>query len=135
MQWIAGAIPADNRWSSVFGRYLKEIAGRITVFGGDPGKVVPSPTGTVGHGHPGGHDKGGGFTGKVAGLVFDHFGDFDGFILETAHGDHQFHSREKEIAVLAERAWRDRLRITVHTATKDENRPLSVVIHRPPVES
>jgi hypothetical protein len=135
MQWIAGAIPADNRWYSVFERYLKEIAGRITVFGGDPGKVAPSPTGTVGHGHTGGHDKGSGFTGKIAGLVFDHFGDFDGFILETAHGDHQFHSREKEIAVLVERAWRERLRVTIHTATKDENRPLSVVIHRPPVES
>ena len=39
-----GGIPAENRWHSVFTRYLEQIAGRVRVFGGDPG-ILPSPTG------------------------------------------------------------------------------------------
>ena len=53
------------------------------------------------------------FTGKIAGLIFDHFGDFEGFILDTEDGERRLFSREKEIEELAERAWRERLRITV----------------------
>ena len=45
MLWIAEAIPADSRWYPVFQRYLQEIGWRVTVFGGDPGLILPSPTG------------------------------------------------------------------------------------------
>jgi hypothetical protein len=45
MLWIAEAIPADSRWYQVFQRYLQEIGWRVTVFGGDPGVILPSPTG------------------------------------------------------------------------------------------
>jgi hypothetical protein len=44
------------------------------------------------------------FTGKVAGLIFDHLGDFEGFLLETEEKTHEFVSREREIQELAERA-------------------------------
>ena len=87
---------------------------------------------TLGHGHE--HEHGRPFTGKVAGLIFDRFGDFEGFLLDTEDGDRKFLSREKDVAELVERAWRDRLRITVW-ADKDEPwQPLSVVIHQPPAE-
>ncbi len=138
MKWIAEAIPTQNRWHAVFERYLKEIGGRVTTFGGNPGLILPSPTGDVKKPPAGGEPpcddrKGKAFTGKISALTFDHFGDFDGFILETSHGEPKFHSREAEIEELAERAWRERLRITVHAEGHESYRPTSIVVHRPPV--
>jgi len=132
MRWIAEGIPSDNRWHAVFQRYLQEIAGRVIVFGGDPGQILPSPTGDGRKPpYPPPADEGD-FTGKISGLIFDHFGDFAGFVLETERGEHKFHSREKEMEELAERAWRERLRITVHADRKEPHRPLWIVVHQPP---
>jgi hypothetical protein len=72
------------------------------------------------------------FTGKIAGLIFDHFGDFEGFLLETQRGEHRFFSREQEIEELAERVWRDRLRITVIADRDEPRRPLSIIAREPP---
>jgi len=71
------------------------------------------------------------FTGKIAGLIFDRFGDFEGFLLDTEDGERRFFSREKEIEALAERAWRDRLRITVWVERHEPHRPLSIIIRQP----
>jgi hypothetical protein len=74
------------------------------------------------------HD--GGFIGKVEGLVFDHFGDFEGFILETESGDRlHFYSREANLRTVIERAWAERLRITVVGENADERRPRRIVLH------
>jgi hypothetical protein len=72
------------------------------------------------------------FTGKVAGLIFDHFGDFEGFLLETEEKTRKFVSREREIHELAERAWSQRLRITVFSETDELERPMTIVIREPP---
>lgn len=138
MRWVGQAIPALSRWRLVFDRYLEVLAGRVKVFGGEPMGIPPSPTGdgTPGgqHGGSGGHDGNGPcFSGKVSELVFDRYGDFEGFVLATAHGEHRFHSREREIAHLAERAWRERLRVTVYAGHHHPRVPLQVVVHRPPV--
>ncbi len=45
LRWIEGAIPANDRWYSVFAKYVKEIAGRVDGFGGNSRKVGASPTG------------------------------------------------------------------------------------------
>ncbi|MEY2549071.1 MAG: hypothetical protein QOD64_1653, partial [Verrucomicrobiota bacterium] len=45
LRWIAEAIPSDNRWYPVFGRYLDQIGDRVTGFGGDPDQIPPSPQG------------------------------------------------------------------------------------------
>jgi hypothetical protein len=130
LRWIAEAIPHHSRWYPVFHRYLTEIAGRVTAFGGDPTQILPSPTGE-GRVKPPGEARVA-YTGKIAGLLFDHFGDFEGFLLETEEREHSFHSREKEIEQLAERAWRDRLRITVFVERDQPHRPLSIIIRQPP---
>ena len=131
MQWIGQAIPLESRWYPVFQRYLLELAGRVKTFGGDPGQILPSPTGDGNKKHP--HPKDGRtFTGKISGLIFDHFGDFEGFILEVENGEHKFFSREEEMAELAERVWRERLRITVHADHSDVHRPVSIIVHQPP---
>jgi len=45
------------------------------------------------------------YSDKVSGLLFDHFGDFEGFTLESFAGDnHRFFSRETPILDLAKSA-------------------------------
>jgi hypothetical protein len=136
LKWIGEAIPHGNRWFPVFSRYLQLLGGRVKVFGGDPGKVFPSPTGSGVPGLPGpkrpGHGIGVEFTGKISGLIFDHFGDFEGFILETDEGERKFWSRERNMKELAERAWLERLRITVRTHHHDAERPVLIIVGVPP---
>jgi hypothetical protein len=137
LRWIGEAIPSLSRWHPVFNCYLEVIAGRVKEFGGDPINIRPSPTGdgkTGGHpGRPGGYEEVLCVTGKVDELIYDRYGDFEGFRLSAAQGEHRFHSREKETAHLIERAWRERLRITVCTAHHDRHDPVKIIVHRPPV--
>ena len=44
MRYIALGIAQHSRWYPVFQRYLQQIAGRVIGLGGDPGKMLPSPT-------------------------------------------------------------------------------------------
>ena len=136
LRWIAEGIPHHNRWYPVFRRYLEQIGGRVTGLGGDPGKILPSPSGD------GGAKPGGGplkrpedrvcHTGKVAGLMFDRFGDFVGFLLDTEDGEREYRSRDKEVKDLAERAWRERLRITVCAERHRPHRAESIIVREPP---
>ena len=137
LRWIGEKIPNFSRWYLVFQRYLEFVGGRVKDFGGDPMQIFPSPTGDgkSKHPHPGGHEGEElvAFTGKIEGLIFDRYGDFEGFLLKTAERDRRFFSREKEIAHLVERAWRERLRITVRTERDDSHRPSIILVHQPPV--
>ena len=140
MRWIGETIPHASRWYPVFHRYLQKLDGRVKSFGGDPGTILPSPTGdgrgtgTGGHGHPGhGCEDLLSFTGKIAGLIFDHFGVFEGFLLDDDGGNRKFLSREKGVAELVERAWRERLRITVCVERSDPHSPATIVVRQPPV--
>jgi hypothetical protein len=152
--WIQKSIHVNNRWYPVFKRYIEQIEGRVKGFGGDPGKILPSPIGNV----PGWpvHGKGGGrggepdhdghhgrgeiellegfhYTGKVTGVVYDRFGDFEGFILLTEHGhEHVFRGREREIEDLVHRAWLERIVISVFVDDHDRRWPKSIVLRRSP---
>lgn len=53
--------------------------------------------------------------GKISGLVFGAFGAFAGFVLDTGHGQHDYHSREPNWRTLAERS-RPRSREGTHRA-------------------
>ena len=72
------------------------------------------------------------FTGKITGLIFDRFGDFEGFLLQTEQGPHQFRSRERDVKDLVETAWRERLRLTVCTEPADPHHPASIILCEPP---
>ncbi len=149
LRWIEKSIPRANRWYPVFQRYVRQIADRVKGLGGDPGAIVASPTGEgtphhhyphgPGHGdgpHPGhGHDRDWSlrFTGKIEGLIYDRFGDFEGFSLETEHGRyHVFASREHRILDLVERAWTERTLLTVAVHHDDDRRPVSITLHGSP---
>jgi hypothetical protein len=131
LRWVGERIRPGDRWERVFERYLVQIADRVRALGGDPTLITPSPTGNGRHGKhaPSPHKA---FTGKVAGLVFDRFGDFDGFILDTKEGEHRFVSRERAIEELAQRAWSERILITVNVDRNDPRRPFSIVLLRRP---
>jgi len=135
-RWILDSVPPPDRWYPVFRRYVNEIANRVRGLGGDPGHILPSPTGE-GAPRPGRPEKPEpearrAFTGKIAGLIFDHFGDFEGFLLETEEETRKFLSRNHEIAELAERAWNQRLRITVLSEMDEPERPMTIIIREPP---
>jgi hypothetical protein len=130
LRWIARGIAPGDRWYPVFQRYLGQVAGRVTALGGDPGQIAPSPTG--GGGGPAPTDLQCA-TGKIAALIFDRFGDFEGFILEGETGERRYASREKDLAVLAERAWRERLRVTVCAERHAPHRAATIIVHAPPV--
>lgn len=144
MKWIQQNISPANRWYPVFIRYVDELAGMVNAIGGDAGSIPASPTGNLpgigtkgpgkGEGPPetGWPTTGAGgqsWTGKVAGVVYDHFGDFEAFILETEGGDrHRFDSRELPILRVVEDAWLRRIRITVIALRDRSHQPYEIIL-------
>jgi hypothetical protein len=45
LRYIQLTIPTANRWYSIFTRWLDNLAAKVAGLGGDPTKVLPSPTG------------------------------------------------------------------------------------------
>jgi kumamolisin len=77
-------------------------------------------------------EENGGRTGKVTALLFDRFGDFEGFLLEDLAGrEHRFDSSEPEIRQLADRAWADRIMTTVVAEHHQPHRPASIILRVP----
>lgn len=72
------------------------------------------------------------FIGKVNGLIYDHFGDFEGFLLETDDHEHRFRSHERRIEDLVKRAWAERIATSVFVHRHEPHRPRSVVLHGMP---
>lgn len=151
LRWIQKAIPIESRWYLVFKRYVQQIADRVETMGGDPTIIVASGTGDGKHGSKGG-DHGGdhdnkhehdhrhhgkdelwrGFTGKIAGIIYDHFGDFEGFVLETIDGNFTFRSKEHQVENLIREAWNERILVTVFAEGDELEKPLSIVLKRAP---
>jgi hypothetical protein len=138
LRWRIEVMPRYSRWYPVLKRYLKIIEGRVSGFGGNPGVIHPSPSGNVpalpqphpGH-HPCCHDHG--ITGKVTGICYDRFGDFEGFMLLSEEGcEHCFFCREHEIEDLVRFAWLDRMVITVVVEPHAPGRPKSIILRRAP---
>ncbi len=99
--------------------------------GGDPALIPPSGTGVLKPlptpvTHPPHTDH---YVGKIEGLIYDHFGDFAGFVLETMDGhSHRFESHEPRVEELAKRAWHDRVRVRVAVEPHHANRPASIIL-------
>ena len=47
-------------------------------------------------------------------VLFDCFGDFEGFVLSDCHGAHTFRTRQREIGEIALRACKERLLLSVY---------------------
>jgi Pro-kumamolisin, activation domain len=133
MKWRLSQLEPTNRWVPVLTRYVDYIAARVQGLGGRPNAIQPSQWGTF---EPKPSAKGrrtAEYTGKVEGLTYDRFGDFEGFLLLTETGDaHVFRSREAGIQALARFAWEDRVLITVLTGDEARDVPASIILRRAP---
>jgi hypothetical protein len=130
---------SSNRWYPVLKRYIDYLAGRVNGLGGKANQIPPSfdgaPSGILSAGQPtdhGGKGREERNTGKISGLIFDHFGDLEGFVLDIGSGERRFLSRERDVRDQAERAWRDRLRITVWTEPNEPRRIRTIIVREPP---
>lgn len=128
LKWRLQNTVPSNRWYPVLQRYVGYVAGRVNAFGGNAGAILPSPNGVPppkGIPHRGEFDE---FTGKVCEVIFDCFGDFEGFVLETCSSIHCFASRERAIGELVLRACRERLVISVVTERAHEHRIRKLIV-------
>ena len=64
--------------------------------------------------------------------VFDRFGDFEGFILDTEDGNRRFKAREPEIEQVVNRCWSERILTSVFVELDAPHRPEEIVLHCPP---
>jgi hypothetical protein len=112
LRYIYEAVPITDSWRLVFERYISQLSDKVSGLGVDPGLIKPSPDDP---GVPGrGHDKKlECYTGKVCEVLFDCFGDFKGFMLESCEERHHFRSTEAAIGELILRACKERLWVSV----------------------
>jgi hypothetical protein len=130
MRWIWEHMPHQKRWYPVLQRYISDIAGRVQGFGGDPSQIPPSETGQVPEltKKPHHHDCIE-TTGKIRGIIFDHFGDFEGFTVEDKCGLlHRFTSHERPMLAVVQRAWEERIKVTVLSESRHEALVHSVIL-------
>ncbi|MGH9635507.1 MAG: hypothetical protein ACRD72_11805, partial [Candidatus Angelobacter sp.] len=135
MKWRLEHMSPAYRWYPVLQRYISYVSGRVTGFGGDPSKIKPSPVGFPsgkGKGGTGQGEKSVEHTGKICALIYDRFGDFEGFVLDTEDGDRRFTSREAEIELVVNRALTERIVTTVVVELDAPHRPESIVLRCPP---
>jgi hypothetical protein len=130
MKWRLTQMTPDNRWYPVLVRYISYLSGRVDGLGGTSISILPNPNGVPPSHiiHPPRE-----VTGKVMGIIYDRFGDFEGFILLTEEGYEQtFHAREREIESLVRTAWLKRMVISVFSRHPAPHVPVRIVLRRAP---
>jgi hypothetical protein len=123
---------SGGRWYptlSIFERYLSEVGDRVRALGGNPDAIGPSPTGGREPNRPEEEDERPREVGKISELIYDCFGDFEGFSLETCSDRHVFRSCEKAMEEVALRACKERMKVTVVADPNDRHRPLRFILH------
>jgi hypothetical protein len=115
MKWRLAHLSPGNRWAPVLERYIKYCSARLDGIGGDASQVPASLTWTPPlprddrHGRPGERE----LCGKVAEVLFDCHGQFEGFVLDDCCDRRLVKSRERGVADLVLRACRENLTVCV----------------------
>jgi hypothetical protein len=115
MKWRVAHLSPGSRWAPVLERYIKYCSARLDGIGGDSSQVPASLTwtpplpGEEGDGHA--HELV--LCGKVAEVLFDCHGRFEGFVLDDCCRRRRVESRERAIADLVLRACRENLTVCV----------------------
>ncbi len=136
LKWRLGLVGPNNRWYPVLLRYISCLFGRIDGMGGNASQIPPSADGyqqpfPIPFPVPGKHPGERSYTGKVIGIRYDRFGDFEGFTLLSKDGhEHRFRGREHEVEELVRRAWVERTLITVVVELHDPDWPASIILER-----
>jgi hypothetical protein len=87
LRHIGQAIPAGNRWRPVWQRLLGELGDHVRGLGGDPDRIPPSPHGDGGPEPPPDQREGPVVIGKICRVLYDCFGEFEGFVLASCQRD------------------------------------------------
>ena len=148
LRWNLGRMSTDERWYQVFSRYVGLIGDRVGALGGDPDTVEGSPRASpaaeerpttspvavtaIASAIPRTAGPTCTYDGKVSGVVYDCFGDFEGFILDDCGREIRFVVREHEMETLVRFAWRERVAISVVVRVADRRRPVSIILRRAP---
>ena len=132
LKWRLEQMEPSNRWYPVLTRYVNYVSARVNAFGGNAASVPASLSGFVpvvrrppltGQGH----------VGKVSGILYDRFGDFDGFTLLSEAGEtREYRSTEREIEALVRFVWLDRVVIEVRATEHEPAVPASITLLRSP---
>lgn len=121
MKWRFAHLSPGNRWAPVLERYIRYCAARLDGVGGNSEQVPASLTWVPplpGEGTPGHVPQL--LCGKVAELLYDCHGGFEGFVLEQCCERHRINSRERGVAELVLRACRENLTLCVRLCPKTE---------------
>ncbi len=127
LRHIFASIHVSEPWYPVFLRYLGQIEDRVSAFGGDPERVIPSPSGSLPGPRPEKPETKS-FEGKVKLVLYDCFGEFKGFVLQDCRGSKTFSSCQKGIERIAVRACKDKSTLRVNTDNGKQGRILSIII-------
>ncbi|MGF6600669.1 hypothetical protein P3T23_005408 [Paraburkholderia sp. GAS448] len=126
MRWRLQQMAPANRWYPVLQRYIDYIGARVDGLGGNSAAILPSPTGVPVKPPREGREHE--FTGKVCEVLFDCFGDFEGFVLSDCCHTHAFKARERGIGEVVMRACKERLLVTVRFEAGREDAVCSLAI-------
>ena len=138
LKWRISVTPPSSRWLPVLERYLSSTGSLVQSLGGNPNGIPPSQVGSVPGKRPGPHPvppfppvKGPEYTGKVAAIDYDRFGDFCGFVILNEEGhEHHFRGRELEIEELVREAWEKRTVVTVVVEEHERDWPVRLILRR-----
>jgi hypothetical protein len=123
LERIAATLPVDKRWHAVFTRCIEQLSQRVRGL-----KLAVQESGADDDGSSERdriHSEG-----KVSGVIYDRFGDFAGFWLDSDRGQLRFHSHERSSERLVLEAWRERTSVRVSTARSSPAVPWSIVLLR-----
>lgn len=128
MKWRLQQTMPSNRWYPVLQRYISYISNRVAGLGGDPNAIPPSPSGApisvIKEKEPVS------YTGKVCEVIYNCFGDFEGFVLESCCERHSFKACEEGIGEIVLRACRDRMVVTVSVASGPRRKIRELMVRR-----
>jgi len=128
LKWRLDHMSPLYRWYPVIKKYIEYVSGRVEGSGGDPASIKPSLQG-VPVKNPAGIPAEHCVSGKVCEVVYNCFGDFEGFVLTMCCGNQQaFKTCEKGIEQIVLRAFRERSMLAVCTVEKNRQREICSII-------
>jgi hypothetical protein len=127
-KWRLQSMSPANRWYPVLQRYISYISARVDGLGGNAAGIKPSLQGVPVNPKEQ-QDEQCQYSGKICQIIYDCFGDFEGFILcSCCSKNHFFKSREKGIAEIALRACKDRLLVSVCVDEKNHSKICRIIV-------
>ncbi|MBV9196095.1 MAG: hypothetical protein JO168_18320 [Solirubrobacterales bacterium] len=120
------ALPASSRWQPVLARYVALLAARVDGLGGSAADVAPSLEGYAASPKVVAPGLIGGPVGRVAEVLFDCFGELEGFVFETCETRRAFRAQGPAMRELLLELCRTCMPVAVQAR---EGRVTGLVVH------